>query len=292
MTNRVMVLKLRTHLMSLCTVGLCLVFGSESADAYDPTARLSMAGSFGLSRPAMSDVNDRLSLGNVYMAEQDWIAIDEVHSLFTMGYDIRREIFGNWMLSLGGGSLTGSRGVDFDEVITVEPTTSFFQALAVYRLPWRPSESLRMAAVGGFVTTSGASMTVTHEHRNVESGTIRIEELDLEFTGSGGLGFLETEFIMTERFTLALETGYRFLNTTQDSESWTISRLGNDEFTDADGDGIQNFEDLTDRSYLRRSFLADDQLDSEGRLSTLRAAEFDLDFSGPIINVSLRVYLF
>jgi len=292
MTNRVMLLKLQMRLLGLCTAALLLAVSTNMARAYDPTARISIAGTAGLSLPSMSDVNDRIGLGNAYMAEQDWISIDEFQSLFSMGYEIRGDVSGNWMLALGGGQVFGNRGVDFDEVIDIEPTASVLNANVIYRLPWRPTESIRLAAGAGFVTTSSASMKISHEHRNVESGTLRLEQLDLDLSGNGAQGFLEAEFIMTERFTLSLEAGYRHLETSIDADTWSISRLGTEALGDADGDDIQNFEDLTDRSYLRRSFLADDQIDSLGELDTLDPEDIKVDFSGPSINIALRVYLF
>lgn len=278
-------------LTAVAAGGFLLGAAAGTAWGFDPTARFSIAGQVGLGGTAMSDVNDGIDRGNLFAASQNWNDVDALSSGFNFTFDLRADITGPWMVSAGIQRLTASTGVDFDQVIEVKPKYSLFHGRLLYRVPYRPFESIRFSLGTGVLFVNTAELAVSHEHRNVEAGTLRIETLTLENSGTGFQGFLEAEVVFNELATMVTDVGYRYLNTTNDSFSWKIERVENPDL-DEDDDEIPNGLDLSDDSFIRHGFLPAQSVDDPGDIRNLQPTGMDLDYSGLQANVGLRFYLF
>lgn len=270
---------------------ILLVSGSIPTLAYDPTDRFSIAGGVGISFCDMGDVNDEISSGNRFLSSRNWTTVDQLNTGFNFNYELRANVLGSWYLSLGGGRIAGETGVDFDQVIDIKPSTNFFSARVLWQAPWRPIESVRLFLGGGVANFTGTQLEVSHEQRDVETGTLRVETLTLEGSGWGALTTLEAELILSETATIVGDAGYRFFSTEYEDYEWNISALNNPALDD-DGDGIANEFDLSENSYLREAF-GGENLHQDGDLTRSQPNDgISLDFSGFQLNVGLRFYLF
>jgi hypothetical protein len=266
-------------------------FGSGGL-AYDPTARVSLAGQVGLGGLQMGDVNHEIRDGNRYLTAQSWTTLKEIHTGFNFAGDLRAQLTPRWSISIGGGRTTGKSKVDFDQVIEVRPYAHFFHARLLYHLPFRPTQNVRLAVGGGPLDYFDARLNVSHEQRQVDGGTLRVEHLDLKGSGWGFQGLVEAEVILSEQITLVGDLGYRQIKVNYDHFDWKIDRLRTDPLFDTDGDGVPDEFDLAEGSFFRHAF-ADENLDPNGDIRQSRPNEgIQLDYSGVQANIGLRFYLF
>lgn len=273
---------------------LGLVFFARPVLAYDPTDRFSLTGTLGLSFPKMGEVNDEIRAGNRFLESRDWLTLDELSTQFNFNYGLRANIVGAWNLEIGGGRVTGEEGVDFDQVITVTPSGNFYAARVVYELPFRARENIRFFVGAGPVYFSTMELKVSHEQRDVEGGTERIESLTLDASGAGWMAAWETEIILSEKTTLVGDLGYRSVSTDYGAgdAKWKIERLRTAEGFDSDGDGVPDSQDLSELSYFRSAF-ASEQIGRDGNIrETFPNPGLSNDFTGFVANVGLRFYLF
>ncbi|MCA9726592.1 MAG: hypothetical protein KC729_02850 [Candidatus Eisenbacteria bacterium] len=268
----------------------CLGSVAQAAP-FAPTQRLALSGQAGLGSIGMKDVNAEIDRGNTFLQRQTWSTLDDLKSNFLFRGDLRYNIYGSWSVSAGISRAVASTGVDFDQVIEVKPSATIYRGAVSYQLPWWVKEKIRFALGGGIDRTSSARVEVSHEHRNVESGTIRIETLTLEGSGTGAHAFLESELLVSESISLVSDIGWRQLKVSTDSFRWKIERVENPDL-DQDRDDVPNGSDLSDNSFLRHGFLPPGLVGSPGDIRILEPDKVDMDFSGVQASVGLRFYLF
>ena len=289
----------RTSLLRACVVllaitAMCVSAWVPVASAYDPVDRFSLNATVGLSFPSMGNVNGEIRDGNRFLGERDWLTLDRIETQFNFNYGLRANLFGPWNLEIGGGRVTGETGVDFDQVIKVRPMGNYFAGRVVYELPFRPRENIRFFAGGGPVFFTTMELEVSHEQRDVEGGTQRIETLTLDSSAAGFLLVLEGEVILSEKTTFVTDFAFRSAKVTygESDASWKIDRLRTAPGFDSDGDGIPDSEDLSDDSYFRSAF-ASENIGRDGDINrTLVNPDMENDFTGFVANVGLRFYLF
>ncbi len=253
--------------------------------ALDPTARVSIAGMLGASSLGMGDVNDQINRGNAFLADQDWIELDEIKRGFNFGWEVRSTVSGPFAGSLGGGLLSASSSVDFDQVIDVKPSATFYRARLDYMLPFRPKPSIRMFVGGGPLFLTDAKVEATHEARTVDGGVQRVDSATISGSSVGFEGLLAVEMVFNERITLVLDGGYRLAKASGDDMEWKASRVANP-VLDRDEDDVPDGLELGQESYLRHAFL------DGNRVTPQVQGSQDIDFSGAQANVGLRFYLF
>ena len=272
--------------------GLLLGSMTPSAFAFDPAARFSLTGQLGGSSLAMGQVNDQIASARAYMRRQEWTVLDDLGGGFNYLVDVRADLFGPWMVSLGFGRFAGSTSVDFDQIIDVKPTTNVLQARLLYRVPWRPKDSIRFALGAGYLRASSGQLEVRHEQRTVEGGTQRVETLQVDVSGSGAIGTLETELLLNESVAIVGDIGYRYLNLKRDGYSITIAQVDRPSIDGTDPDDIPEGSDLSDASILRQAFIVEAQRLDQRYVNEFEIEDFDVDFSGIQANVGLRFYIF
>lgn len=291
--------KTRTMLVALAGWILAWIPATPSA-AQELTTRLGMSAQVGGCLPALDDVNRQIGAGNEFLANQGWKQIDKVNLAFNFVGDLRGRIGGPIWASIGGGHVFGRTGIDFDEVVTIKPSASFYHLRLLYELPFRPRPRMLLRLGAGPTYASNGRLTVEHEARRVEGGTQRIEKVEFKAKGWGAHGFVEAEYMLTSRTTLVVDLGYRQLKLNEDSFSWKISEilLPN---SDEDGDGVPNKFDLNeDTGIIGNAFLevlkeqdgSPQIINAAGEPRVIGRGIDSIDFSGALLNVGLRVYLF
>ncbi len=288
----------------LLPAAICLCaaffFARESAAQEDPIERFSLSGQFGAGGLAMGSVNTRIRDGNrAVLRPYDKEEVSQLRYGFNFTGDLRARLSHSLSVSVGGGLITGKTGVDYDYVITVEPKATFLYIRGMYQLPYRPIRNLILRVGGGPLYLSSAELSASHEFRTVDGGTRRLESLTFEGEGWGAQGWFEGELVVSERFTIVGDLGYRRAVVSRGEYDWSVSDLrcplcpvGNTE--------IPEMYSFDTHSFLSNSFLeiienedGNPRTDDIGR--TLTEPRFhwkNMDFSGVQANVGLRVYLF
>jgi len=267
------------------------ISGAAHAAPFAPPQRFSISGQAGLTGTKMGDVNQDIRRANRFLTRQNWRNVDEIETAFTFRGDIRANVMGPWYVTAGISRLTASSGVDFDQVIDVKPSATIYRATVSYQLPFWIKDKIRFAVGAGLDHAASSKLEVSHEHRNVEAGTLRLESLRYEGSGTGGHALLESEVLVGETASIVMDVGWRQLVVKTDSYRWKIDRVATG-VPDQDNDGVPNHDDLSDSSFLRHGFLPNELIGSPGDIRTLEPMEPDLDFSGVHANVGLRFYIF
>jgi hypothetical protein len=265
--------------------------GAAHAAPFAPPQRFSISGQAGLTGTKMGEVNDDIERANRFLTQQNWRNVDEITTAFTFRGDIRANVMGPWYIAAGISRLTASSGVDFDQVIDVKPSATIYRATVSYQLPFWIKDKIRFAVGAGLDHAASSKMEISHEHRNVEAGTLRLESLRYEGSGTGGHALLESEILVGESAAIVGDVGWRQLVVKTDSYRWKIDRVATG-VPDQDNDGVPNNDDLSDQSFLRHGFLPSELLNSPGDIRTLEPMEPELDFSGVHANIGLRFYIF
>ena len=302
---------------ALITLFAALGFGAAGlawiapAQAQDPIGRFSIGGTAGGGIFALADVEDRIDEANRdYFGPRGWKTLDAPGVGFNFAGDLRARIYGPIHLSIGGGTMMAESGLDFDEVISVKPSATYYQVRVDYDLPWRPTPKMRLRVGGGALNTTSAECEVRHEVRRVEGGTQRVETATFEGSGWGGLAVVAAEYTLNDKTTLVLDLAYRYLDIERDKFSYHISDLAQPT-QDTDHDGVPNLYDLdqdgvdqsgdpvlTPLTIIGAAFLEMERIsgepvnDADGRPNVRALGMERIDFSGPILNVGLRFYLF
>jgi len=259
----------------------------ETAEAADPSKRVSLQLGGGLSGLAMSDLNDEIARGNGFMATKSWRALDDVSRGFSFLGSVRSDLASGFGVALGIGSVSGSAGVDFDQVIDVETGGTLYFVRATYLVPFRPRPSVRMFVEAGPLLLRGGKLDVRHERRS-DTAVLRLEELTVEHSGAGGEALASLEMVLNENVTFVTDVGYRLLKA--DAKDWEtrISRAQDpiQDQTGPDGEpnGIPDGQELIEDSFLLNALLQE----SGSRLRP----NMKIDYSGLQGNVGLRFYLF
>jgi hypothetical protein len=276
---------------------LCLVAGL--AWASDPSARIGVTGQFGGGMAAMGDINGHIRDGNRFLSAPplEWTELDEIHHGYNFTWDIRSRIKGPLSVSLGGGSFFARSTVDFDQVISVRATMPFYHVRAMYKLPFRPMPSMILSLGGGPIYCPKSQLRVKHEHRTADGGTDRTESATFEGKGWGAHAFLQSELVLTEKITLLTDLGYRRATFNQDSWTWGVSGK-NLIYRDANGNNILDAYEFRPYSWLPNSFVdvvKDGDVprsDSRQKPVLTPKGKTGQDFSGALLNIGLRFYLF
>lgn len=268
-----------------------LAAGPAQAAPFAPPQRFSISGQVGIGGTSMGEVNDDIRRANAFLSRQNWRNVDEISSAFVFRGDIRANVVGPWLVTVGISRFTASSGVDFDQVIDVKPSASAYRATLSYQLPFWIKDKLRFALGAGIDYVTNAKMEISHEHRNVEAGTLRMESLRYEGNGAGGHGLLESELLVGESASIVADVGWRQLVVKTDSYRWKIDNVATG-VPDQDNDGVPNGDDLSDVSFIRHGFLPSELINSPGDIRSLAPTEPELDFSGVHANVGLRFYIF
>ncbi len=279
-------------------------FAGDSAAQEDPVERFSLSGQFGTGGLAMGDVNSRIRDGNrAVLRPFDFKELSSLSYGFNFTGDLRARISHSISLSVGGGLITGKTGVDYDYVIKVEPKATLFYLRGMYQLPYRPIRNLILRVGGGPIYLSSAEVSVSHEFRSVGPGTTRVESVTFKGEGWGGQGWLEGELVVSERFTLVGDVGYRRAVVSRGDYDWSITGLTNPYHREPHGQAVieNRYAFHRTESFLAASFLEivyeedgeTPRLDEMNRtLTEPRNHWRNMDFSGVQANVGLRVYLF
>lgn len=292
--------------------GIGLLAAGGPAWAQDPLGRVSIGGNAAGGVFALGDVNDRIDQANSdYLRARGWKTLGSADIGFGFAGDLRARVYGPLSLSIGGGTLTATTELDFDEVISVNPTATFLQARVDYDLPWRPLPKVRLRLGAAAINATSAECEVRHEVRRVEGGTLRIETATFEGSGWGGQVILGAEYTMTEKITLTADLAYRQLSVDRDKFSYRITEIAQPA-QDTDRDGVPNEFDLdldtvdddgdrviSPNTIVGSAFLETERYpsgdpihDADGR-PVVRARGLEkIDFSGPMLHVGLRFYLF
>jgi hypothetical protein len=261
----------------------------------------------------MKDINSRIKAGNTFLKSQDWSTLNPVHLGFNFTGDLRARVTRSLSFSVGAGASLARSQIDFKQVITVRPSATFYHVRAQYLLPWRPLSSSMFSIGAGPVYFPKAKLQVTHEIRLDDNvGYERTVTAGFEGKGWGAHAYLQSETVLNQKTTLLLDLGYRLASISRDAskDTWKISGI-RDPLADGDGDGIPNQWDLnatenpndpaTRRdlpSYMTESFLQVEQFegrprtDAKGKPYVTAKGKTDIDFSGVVLNVGLRFYLF
>ncbi len=287
---------------------LILATAAGPTRAAEPRARVSLAGTIGVSSYSMSDVNNRIDAGNQYLKEQGWDQLGDLKSGYNFTGDLRIRLTGPFSLSLGAGTTSGRSRKEFDQIFTVDSKTPFYQAAAVYRLPIPLVANTIFRVGAGPVYAQNAVLNITHEVRTVDAGTTRTESAQISGKGWGARAFLEGEMILNSRVTLVADVGYRQLSISQRSWSWNLSPAliwpaNSPDPWQTDvmfkrGNGGQPNDWLT-TSFLSVSYGPDAkpivdnngvpilQIDGPGG-----SQQINMDFSGVTANIGFRFYIF
>jgi hypothetical protein len=293
------------------TIVLVLVATSAAAQIPGPKGRVSFTATVGGCMPALDDVNRDIARGNDALRSYGWSAMDEINLGYTFTGDLRARVYGPLTLSLGGGKTSAQTDVDFDQVISVKPTMSFYHVRLFYDLPFKPMQKTYLRVGAGPVQSTGAEVAVRHERRATEGGTQWVESATLKAKGLGVHVLLEGEMMLNQRTTLVLDVGYRQLSLDREGDEnnfldWSRGGLDPSEaLGDPDGDGIITLWTLTDAAaggFLSESFLevplrgnppGPIHIGPGGQRELVYVRDLGkIDFSGPQMSVGLRFYLF
>ena len=131
---------------------LAVLFVVPSTFAEDPIGRVSLGGSGGLSTYLLSDVNDRISIGNDWLREKGWTTVDQLGQGWTFWADLKIPVpmVDDFFVTGGYGVSSGSAGgLDYNELITSEVSQEAYHVRLLYVLPFRPQEDVRLFSVAG-----------------------------------------------------------------------------------------------------------------------------------------------
>lgn len=291
-------------LAALAILILAQIAAPAPAVAQELISRFGVTGQAGGGLMSMSDANDRIEVANEFLESKGWKTLSDLGLGFSFTGDVRYRVAGPFWLTAGGGYTFGQSGVDFDEVITIRPSGSVYHLRALYDIPFRPRPKMLLRVGGGPVYMPNAEFKVEHENRSpdVQGQTERIETLYFEGKGWGGAGLLEAEYLLTQKASLVVDLGYRYLKVDRDKIRWSIPRLPGNTLPDQDedGDGVVNRYDLDEENgiianaflEIQRNLGGEPIIDGEGRPLTEPRGLEKIDFSGPQLNVGLRYYIF
>lgn len=272
------------------------LFIPATAQAADPIGSFSISGRIGVGGFDMSRINAGISRSNYLMGQNplsmDWDLPERIHLGFDFVGDASYDISPWLRVGLLYQRTTGSTSVDFLHKISVTPETSMLVPRAFVRIPWRPLDDMALRGFGGVVVLRGAKTKIEHEKTSENLQERRTETLTVEGSGVGFMGGVAGEYTLSDRFALSFEGGYRFAKAGYDSGSYTIQLQ--DPGNDSDGDGIIDGRDPSDTPGSYTSYLWGFLNGAPGRQDeepTVRS-DLDSDFSGFLIQIGLRVYLF
>lgn len=267
-------------LAALIVIGLA-AFVPGTVRGADPIGRFSICGELGVSGYSMQAVNDGIARSNRRLArlQPDWEVPGEIHLGFDFLADASYDLSQTFRVGVTFQSSFGKTGVDYLQLIEVEPSATMIIPRLYYRLPWRPMIDMSLRAFGGPVFLRGVETKIGHQ--NTSQGARRLESMTLASSGGGFIGGIMAEYTLSDRFTLAFEGGYRVAKAEFDSGNWKVENLE---------DPLDPL-DLREVSYLW-GFMNEEWEDFRHEpLPTIRE-DLDADFSGVLAKIGLRVYIF
>ncbi|MBD3235727.1 MAG: outer membrane beta-barrel protein [Candidatus Eisenbacteria bacterium] len=296
---------------------LAVLFLVPSACAEDPIGRISLGGSGGYSTYQLSDVNDRISIGNQWLRDQGWKTIDELSHGWTFWFDVKIPVplLSQFFVTGGYGVSSGSAGgLDYNELITVDVSQETYHARLLYVLPFRPQEDVRLFFGGGPLLIQKQEVRASHTRRTSAGGGTgqetreRTEEVYYDGDGLGWQVGLAAEYMVQDRLTLAVDLSYRWA----DVEYGDWSAEENVIINDTDPPEFEQGDTALDRldwenSYVQRGFLdADKTRENETNslgegneheygpsrtfLEQVPKDELQIDLSGLQVHIGLRFY--
>lgn len=282
-------------LLFLAILGASL-FVPATAQAADPIGSFSISGRLGVSGYDMARINAGIGRANYLMGQNplsmDWDLPEKIHLGFDFVGDATYDISPWLRVGLLYQRTTGSTSVDFLHKISITPETSMLIPRGYIRIPWRPMDDMSIRAFGGLVLLRGAKTKIEHEKTSENIQERRTETLTVEGSGTGVIGGIVGEYTLSDRFALSFEGGYRLANASFDSGSYAIQLQ--DPGNDSDGDGILDGRDPADTPGNYTSYLWGFLRGAPGRQAEEPKVRDDLDadFSGFLIQIGMRVYLF
>jgi opacity protein-like surface antigen len=292
-------------------VGSFLLIG-PAPEAEDPIGRISLGGSGGYSSYQLSDVNDRVKVGNDFLDERGWTSMDQLGFGWSFWADIMFPVprLDFLFISGGYGTTSGSTGgLDYNELITVAVSQKAYHARLLYVLPFRFHENIRLFVGGGPLFIQEQELRATHTRRTSQGGGSgtetheRTEEVFYRGSGTGWQFGIAAEYMVQDHLTFCMDLGYRWADVT--SADWTaadnvlISDTGPAEFSD----GTTTLERLDyENSYILRGFLDEnatmnakvgDEIEYGPHFNHLRpvpADDLGINLSGIQIQLGLRFY--
>lgn len=277
------------------------ILNVTSARAADPIARFAVTAAAGGGLIKMDDVNARISAGNAFLTAppRNWAELNRIRHGYNFAWDVRSRIVGPFSASIGGGMMFGQTRVDFDQVITVRPSMNFYHVRGIYQLPFRPMNNMILSIGGGPIYIPESRLKVEHEKKSADAGTERIETATLLGKGWGGHAFIQSEFVLTDKITFLTDLGYRMADVPHDSFEWKITGRNLVLTDNNNNDILDGYEFDNDTSFLPHSFVAVDELapgvpraTSDGKPVLKPIKDIHQDFSGVLLNIGLRFYLF
>lgn len=297
-------------------VALAVLLVVPAPFAEDPIGRISLGGSGGFSTYQLSDVNDRVGLGNDWLREQGWTTIDQLKNGWTFWADLKIPVpmIADLFVTGGYGVSSGSTGgPDSNELITIDVSQEAYHARLLYVLPLRPHEDVRLFFGGGPLLIQKQEVRASHTNRTSAGGgsgatSERTEEVYYSGDGLGWQLGLAAEYMIQDHLTLSVDVGYRWVDV--EYGAWTADE--NVIIKDTDpaefGDQTTELDRLgRDNSYVLGSFLDPDatmenEWNSLGQdnqypygparsyLERVPEGELRIDLSGLQIHIGLRFY--
>jgi len=256
----------------------------------DPVGRFSLSARFGVSGYRMEAINDAISASNHRLSQlqPEWKVPDRIHSGFDFVADAAYDISNAFRIGIVYGTTSASANVDYLQAIEVNPQAGMIMPRVFYRVPWRPMIDMSLRVFAGWLHFTDARTKIKHE--DTSEGSERLEAMTVKGSGNGFVAGLTGEYTLSDTFTLSVEAGYRAAKAGYDSGSWRIDKLANP------GAPSDRCEDLTyDKCLLEESylwgFLNEKPPLARGQVPTVRE-DLDGDFSGVVLQIGLRVYIF
>lgn len=262
-----------------------------TSEAADPVGKAAIAFRGGFVGLQMGDVNDGIDLSDRLLDRvySDWKVPENLNNGFGLTADLTYDITPTIRASVVYGATFGETSVDYQQVMKVRASSGLLMPRVLYRLPYRPMESMTLRLYAGPVLLTGSKVKI--EHENTSESDPRLDTMTIEGSGTGFAAGLAGEYTMADRFTLHFEAGYQGATASFDKGSWKIEKQ-RDPLSNSDastGDVLPNNRDLPEESYLW-GFM--DSRYKQPADTEPAARTTDLDFSGYQLYAGLRVYLF
>jgi hypothetical protein len=258
-------------------------FGADPIGSFSISPRLGVSGfDMGAINDGIDRSNDRLEL-----IHPEWDVPKPIHVGFDFMADAAYDLSNTLRIGLIYQTTQGSTGKDFLQSISIEPKTSMIIPRAFVRVPFRPMIDMSLRLFAGPVFLTNAKTTI--EHENTSDAEPRVDSMTLKHSGTGWIAGILSEYTLSDRFTLCFEGGYRSATAELDEGSWKIDGLA-DPRANPDGDGLIAERDPLEESYLW-GFFDEEYQDYLLEEPNIRD-DLDADFSGFVIQIGLRAYIF
>jgi len=198
-----------------------LAFGRASAQTIDeePVGRLTIGGNIGVVLPSMSDVNDNFHVVNPFLNRDEIRNMDDINASLLTGLDLRLKLRDHLSIGFNWGAVAARSSIDVDRAdVRFFSRATTYQANLYYHFPFIEAYSERTQL---YVGAGLVFLRSGHVEWSLEDHTTNFFLVDgdiSELSGKGvatadgnGYSFLVGgSFQLTTRFSIAVDTGYRF----------------------------------------------------------------------------------